>query len=229
MEWGILAIGIVFLFVAYVVIQGTRAAFAWRKAAAAGDVEVIRRIVEDAVSAWASQKRPKEVPADVWRGIQGLELVDVGPDSVRVSCLAQGEHHLQDGRWIETADALQEGIAVAAKAAEMLLYELFHFRPARVQVDVYTTFRDADGATHRQCILSLPATREAARRVDWDDWAAAQIVDALGGRYRLGDRGQPLPIDPGPLESRRKPAPNGRKARPPAGGARAREGPSGRP
>ena len=228
MEWGILAIGITFLFVGYIVIQGTRAALAWRKAAAAGDVEVIRRIVADAIDAWGSQKRPKEVPPDVWRGVQTLELVDVGPDSLRVSCQAQGEHHLQAGRWVETASPLQEGIAIAAKAAEMLLYELFHFRPERVQVDVYTSFRDAEGASRRQCILSLPATREAARGVDWDEWAAAQIVDALGGRYRLGDRGQPLPIDPGPLVSRRKPAPNGgspRRSR----GARAREGPSGRP
>ncbi len=222
MEWGILAIGVVFLFVGYIVIQGTRAALAWRKAAAAGDVEVIRRIVEDAIDAWGSQKRPKEVPADVWRGILTLAVVDIEPDSVRVSCLAQGEYHLQNGRWVETANPLQEGIAIAAKATEMLLYELFHFRPERVQVDVYTTFRDADSATRRQCILSVPATREAARAVDWDEGTAAEIVDALGGRYRVGDRGQPLPIDPGGLETRPGPPANSRKARPPAGGARAR-------
>ncbi len=223
MEWGLLGISVAFLFVAYVVIQGTRAAMAWRKAAAGGDLDVIRRIVEDAIAAWGSQKRPQEVPADVWRGVQGLELVDVGPDWVRVSCQAQGEYRLQDGRWVETANPLQEGIAIAAKAAEMLLYELFHFRPERVQVDVYTTFRDTDGAMRRQCILSLPATRQAARQVDWDGWTAAEVVDALGGRYRLGEGGQPLPIDPGePLE----PAASGSSPRRSRG---APAGPHGRP
>ena len=43
MVWGVIVIAIIFLVVGYVVIQGTRAAMAYRRqAAAAGDVEVIR-------------------------------------------------------------------------------------------------------------------------------------------------------------------------------------------
>jgi len=212
LEWGLLALVIVFLIVAYIVIQGTRAAMAWRKAAAAGDVDVIRRIVEDAISAWQAIRRPKEVTPEVWRGIHSMEVVDIGPDSVRVSCQAESEYRLLDRRWVEMANPLQQGIAITPRAVDMLLYELPHVSLQQVQVDIYTTFRQPDGSSGRHCILSTTATREAARKVDWEEWTPAEIVEALGGRFRLGDSGQPLPIDPEPAPAR-KPAGNGRKAR----------------
>lgn len=213
MEWAVLGIGIFFLLLAYIVIQGTRAAMAWRKAAAAGDLDVIRRIVEDAISAWRSMRRPKEAPPDVWRGVQSLEVVDVGPDWARLSCQAESEYRLLAGRWVETANPLQEGLAITAKATDMLLYELPHVSLKRVQIDVYTTFRTAGGATRRECILSTSASREAARQVDWENWTAAQIVEALGGRYRLGDSGQPLPIDLDESTARLRAGASGQKAR----------------
>lgn len=196
MQWALLALLILFLLVAYVIIQGTRAALAWRKAAAAGDVKVIRDILEDSINSWRSTKRPKTIAPDVWRGIQSMQAVDVGPDYVRVSAQAEGEYRLAEGgRWVEVRNALQEGMAITAKAADMLLYELPHFRPNRIQIDVYTTFREADGAAYRACILSVSGSRERARQVDWDEWTAEEIVDALGARYRLGEGGQPLPVE----------------------------------
>lgn len=195
MEYAVLGISIVFLILTYIVVQGTRAALAWRKAAASGDVKVIRDIVEDSLRSWRSSKRPKEVPVEVWRGIQTMEIVEVDAQLVRVSCHAEGGYRMVDGRWVETANALQEAMAITVRALDMLLYELFHHKPERVQVDVHTTFREEGGATRRACILSTSATREDARQVDWEDWTPAEIVDALGGRYRLGDFGQPLPIE----------------------------------
>lgn len=194
MEWAVLGISIVFLIVTYIVVQGTRAAMAWRKAAAEGDTKVIRDIVDDALGGWRSMKRPKEVPPDVWRGIQSMKVVEVGAGFVRVSCQAEGDYKLVNGRWVETANPLQEGMATTARALDMLLYELPHFKPGQVQIDVYTSFREAEGAG-RACILSTSATREAARDVDWEEWTPAQVVDALDGRYSLGDSGQPLPIE----------------------------------
>ncbi len=196
MQWALLALGIVFVIFAWVIIQGTRAALAYRRQVAAGDTAVIEEIVRDAISVWRSQKRPREVPTEVWRGIQTLELLALGPDYVRVSAQAEGEYKLVDGRWVEAANPLQQGMAITARAADMLLYELPNCRLAKVQVDVYTTFREADGSVSRQCILSTIASREQARQVDWDGWSAEEIVDAFGGRYRLGDQGRPLPIDP---------------------------------
>ncbi len=209
MVWGVIVIAIIFLVVGYVVIQGTRADSAWRKAAAAGDVDVIRQILEDAIGAWRSSRRPKEVPPEIWRGIQSMELVEVGPDSVRISCSAESEYRLLEGRWVETANPLRGGMAITARAADMIFYELPYFRPDLVQIDIYTTFREPAGATQRQCILSTPATREAARQVDWDEWTATEIVEALSGRYLLGESDQPLPIEPEGIVA---PSGNGHKA-----------------
>ena len=214
LQWAVLGIFIVFLIVAYIVIQGTRAALAWRQAAAAGNVKVIRDIVEDAIGVWRSVRRPKEVPPNVWRGVQSLEIVDVAADFVRVSCQAQSDYKLVGGRWVEVSDPLQEGYGISAKVAEMLFYELVHYRPERVQIDTYISFREGDGLTQHVCILSVETTREAARRVDWDEWTAEEIVDELGARYRLGERGQPLPIEvaPPPAPEENEPAEEAAKA-----------------
>jgi hypothetical protein len=202
LTWALLGLFLLFLLVAYIVVQGTRAALAWRKAAAEGDTKVIREIVEDCLEGWRSQKRPKAVPAEVWRGIQSLQLVDVEADFVRVSATAESEYKLADGRWIEMRNPFQEGIAISARAADMLLYELPHYRPERLQIDVYTTFRDDTGVTRRECVLSVETTREAARGVDWEEWTADQIVETLGARYELSKSGRPLPIQVAPPPAR---------------------------
>ncbi len=174
---------------------------AWRNAAAAGDVKVIRDIVDGALSAWCSMKRPKDIAPEVWRGVQSMQIVEVAPEFVRVSCQAEGEYKLLNGRWVETANPLQEGMAITARALDMLLYELPHFKADRVQVDVYTTFREAAAKTRRVCILSTLTSREDAREVDWEEWTPVQIVDALGGRYHMGDFAQPLPIEVAELKA----------------------------
>ena len=195
MVWGILAITIVFIVVGYVVLQGTRASLAWRRAAAAGDVEVIRRMLEEAIASWRSMKRPKEVASDVWRGVQSVELVDVAPDSARVSCQVESEYRLVDGRWTEVTSPLQEGMAVTARLADMLLYDVPNLHLAAARIDVHNTFRGPEGAAERACIVTTNARREVAGEVDWEGWTPAEIVDAFGGRYRLGERGAALPID----------------------------------
>src|SRR3990172_4129848 len=132
MEWGILAVTVIFVVVGYVVLQGTRASMAWRKAASGGDVDVIRQILEDAISSWRSIKRPKDVAPDVWRGVQSVALVDVAAGSApagarlgaSVSCQVESEYRLLDGRWLEVSSPLQEGFAVTARPAAILLFHL---------------------------------------------------------------------------------------------------------
>ena len=194
MEWGILAIVLFFLLVAYIVVQGTRASMAWRQAAASGDVDVIRQLLEQSICDWRSMKRPEKVSPDIWRGVQSVDLIDVGPDSARVSCQVESDYRLCGGRWVEVANALEEGMAATARLAEMLLYDVANLRLASARIDVYTTFRDPEGGSRRACILTTAASREAARDVGWETWTPAEIVDALGGRYRLGGRGA-LPIE----------------------------------
>ena len=194
MQWALLGMVIVFLLVAYLVMQGTRAAMAWRKAVADGDVKVIAEIVEDSLNDWRSKKKPKEVAVDTWRGLQSTQLVEVAADFVRVSCQAESDYRLVKGSWVESTNPLQTGMTITAKVAEMVLYDLPHFRPQRIQVDIYTTFRTGDVST-RACIMSTETDRQAAVDVDWDEWTGEEISDFLGARYRMGERGQPLPIE----------------------------------
>jgi hypothetical protein len=196
LTYAVIGMFLMFLVVTYVLMQGTRAALAWRQAAEKGDTKVIQDIVEDAIRGWTSQKRPKPVAAEVWRGVQSMQLVGVEADFVHVSVAADSDYKMVDGRWVEIRNPLQEGFGITAKAADLLLYELVHYKPARIQVDVYTQYRDQNGVTSHECVLSTYAEREAAKTVDWEEWTAEEIVRALGGVYRLSDTGRPLPIAP---------------------------------
>lgn len=196
LQWALLAIFILFLIFAFIIIQGTRAALAWRTAADKGDLTVIRDIIEDSIKHWSSGRRPKPIAPEVWRGIQSMQLAVVAPDYIGVSTVAASEYRMQDGRWIEMRNPLQEGIAITARAAEMLMYEVIHYRPETIQIDVYTDYRDDAGVTDRQCVLSTLATRDQVREVNWEEWTPEQIVDSFETRYRLSDTGRPLPIEP---------------------------------
>src|SRR3972149_2262007 len=117
MEWGILAVAVLFVVVGYIVLQGTRASMAWRKAASGGDVDVIRQILEDAIASWRSIKRPKDVAPDVWRGVQSVALIDVAAGArlgASVSCQVESEDRLLAGRWLGGARPLQAGVAGTA-------------------------------------------------------------------------------------------------------------------
>ncbi len=196
LQWALLGIFIAVSFLAYIIIQGTRAALAWRDAAKDGDTKVIRDIVEDALKMWSAQKRPKPVSSEIWRGIQSMQLTAVAPNYVRVSCVAESEHKMVDGRWVEIRNPLQEGVAITAKAADMLFWELPHFRPENIQIDIYADYRDDEGRTRRECVMTTQAARDEAKDLDWEEWTADQITDALGAVYKLNQNGRPVPITP---------------------------------
>jgi len=196
MEWALLGLSIVFLFISWVIVQGTRAQLAYRRAIAAGDMVVLRQVVQEAMEQWRTMKRPRDVPPHVWRGIQGMELVSLDTDHIRVRLLAEGEFKMIDGEWREVRGPLEEGMSLTAKTLEMLLYDIPNVRLPWAQVDIYMAYRHQTGRPQLRCILSTAAHREAARRVDWDAWTPKQIVDHFGGRYRLGPEGEPLPVEP---------------------------------
>ncbi len=154
----------------------------------------IRAIIDEALAAWRSGKPPKDVAPSVWHSIQTMEVMNVGSDHAHVGCTAEGQYSLADGRWQEVHSPLQEAMAVAAKAAEMMLYELPNLKLDEVRVDVYTTYRNAATA-RRGRILSCTARREDAQQVDWDDWTPEEIVQRFGARYRVDEKGRVLPLD----------------------------------
>jgi hypothetical protein len=196
MVWGILVIVLLSLIIAYVIGQEMRAHRHWRKLVASGDVSAIDALVREETERWHTQRTPRGVPASLWHGVQTVELQDVGKDAIRVSAAAEAQYAVVDGTRRETSSALQEGKKLTVKLAEMLLYDIPNVRLDRVQIDIYTTFRDISGLSTQECILSSVFERDVAADIDWDDSSAEEIVDVVGGRYRVNEQGLAQPIDP---------------------------------
>lgn len=194
----VIAVAILFLMffaVGWVIMQGTRAQMAWRKAVDAGDVDTIKMLVGEEVLRWKTIRMPKGTRPSVWHGIQSAELVDVKPDGVRLTASADGQYATVDGERREVSGPLIEGMRVTAKLADMALYDIPNARVANVQIDIYSTYRDDQGSSQR-CILSTICRREIADALAWDEMDAEEVVRAFGGRFLLDDRGRPLAVDP---------------------------------
>lgn len=197
-DWGLtIGIGFVvllFLIVGYVVIQGTRVQLAWRQAVEEGDVDAIQTMVSDELKRWKAMRMPKGTEPGVWHGVQSAEVLEVWPDGVRVSAIAEGQFALVSGERREVSNSLHEGMKLTARLTDMLLYDIPNVRLPYVQVDIYSTYRDAD-TTSQRCIMSTRAERSVGDDLDWDDMEAAEVVEAFGGRYAMDDRGNALPIE----------------------------------
>jgi hypothetical protein len=186
---------LLFLIVGWVIIQGTRAQLFWRQRVDEGDIDVIQMLVSDEISRWKSMRMPKGTDPAVWHGVQSAELVEVLPDGVRITAIAEGQYQTVNGERRQVSGVLRDGMRVTAKVADMALYDIPNVRLPWVQVDVYTTYRDDTGSSQR-CVISTVAGRELADGLAWDEMDAQDVVDAFGGRYSLDDRGNPLPIEP---------------------------------
>lgn len=192
----VFAVGVVlliFLVVGYVVIQGTRVQLAWRDRVGAGDVGVIRTLVGDEVDRWKTARMPKGTDASVWHAVQSAELIDVQPDGVRLSAIAEGQYASVNGERREVSNALGDGMKVTARLIDMIMYDNPNVKLDKVQIDIYSTFRDEQGATQR-CILTTATNRDTANTIDWDEDDAEEIVRVFGGRYATDDRGNATPI-----------------------------------
>lgn len=197
-DWGLtIAIGFVvllFLLVGYVVIQGTRVQLAWRQSVEAGDIDAIHTMVSDELKRWKAMRMPKGTEPGVWHGVQSAEVLEVWPDGVRVSAIAEGQFALVSGERREVSNSLHEGLKLTARLTDMLLYDIPNVRLPFVQVDIYSTYRDAD-TTSQRCIMSTRAERSIGDDLDWDEMQPAEVVEAFGGRFAMDDRGNALPIE----------------------------------
>lgn len=193
--WALLVVFLLLLFVTYVVVQGTRAQMEWRRQVQRGNLDVIQTLVTEEVERWKRDRPPKGVPANVWRGVQGVELMEIGVDYVRATTTAEAQFQMVDGRRREVSSALDEAMKVTVQLADMFLYDIPHVRPDRVQIDVYTTFRTDTGETRQECILSTVVRRQDVIDLDWEA-PPHEIIRAMGGRYQLDMAGHALPITP---------------------------------
>src|SRR5688572_18529327 len=123
MEYGIIFILLILLFVAFVIVQETFAQLHWRGLVAEGNVDAIKELVDTEAERWRTSRVPKGTPALLWHGVQTVELLEVTDTGARLSCNAEGEFALNNGRRIETSSPLAEGMKITKKLAEMALYD----------------------------------------------------------------------------------------------------------
>lgn len=200
MEWGIgigvIIIGLVFAFLAYVILQETRTHRFWRSKVEEGDLEMIRQLIQAEIERWRDESPPKEVPPSVWQGIQGVELVAVGTDFIHASSTAEPQFALVGGARRQVSSALDEAKRITARLAERFFYDIPHVRADRVQIDIYTTVQESGGEATQRCIVTTLARRSDAAEVDWDSDPPETIAEMLGARYQLDHQGAALPIEP---------------------------------
>ena len=201
--WGIVAILALTLLIGYVVVQETRAHRHWRGLVAAGDVDAIRSIVQDALEAWRGGRPPRGLPANIWSAIQTAQLVDTGPDFVRLSTGVEGQYSMVDGQRTEVSSSFEEAAKVTRKLGDMTLYDIPDLSLAYVQIDVYSTFRDEQERPEQHCIVSTIIERAKAGDFDWDEATSQELVETFECRYRLNDAGVALPVEPLNIDSAR--------------------------
>jgi len=196
MEYGIIVILLILLFVAFVIVQETFAQLHWRKLVDEGDVDAIRELVDVEAERWRTSRVPKGTPALLWHGVQTVELLDVSSDGARLSCNAEGEFALQNGRRVETSSPLASGMKITQKLAEMALYDVPNVKLDHVQIDVYTSYRDDAGHAEPRCILSTLVRRRMVETVDWEEISAVDFIALNDGHFATGPDGSVHPIEP---------------------------------
>ena len=198
MQWAVFALILFGLFLTYIIFQETRAHNYWRGLVRKGDVSAIRALLEQEIEHWRTMRVPRGTPASLWHGVQTVDLVAVGPDEAQVACSAEGEYRVSGGQPQEVTSPLDAGMRLAAKLCELILYDVPNLRLGVVRVDVYSTFRDEQGAPVQRCILTTVAGRAEADDLDWEALRPNEIISRFESRYQLNERGIAEPIDPGP-------------------------------
>jgi hypothetical protein len=196
MEYGIIVIVLILLFVAFVILQETFAQLHWRGLVEQGDVGAIRELVDVEAERWRTSRVPRGTPALLWHGVQTVELLEVDQHGIRLSCNAEGEFALNNGRRIETSSPLAEGMKITQKLAEMALYDVPNVKLDHVQIDVYTSFRDEAGHFEPRCILSTRIERHSVELVDWEEISAVDFISLNDGYFVTGSDGAVHPIEP---------------------------------
>ena len=194
--WGLLIVGLVIAFFGYVIFQEARTHRFWRRKVQEGDLEMIRQLVQVEVERWRAERPPKGMPAAVWQGIQGVEVVAIGREYLRALTTAEPQFALVGDARRQVSSAIDEAKRITARLAERLFYDIPHVRADRIQIDVYTTFHEAGQEASQKCIMSTVAQRDVAADLDWEDDPPEVIAERLGARYQLDDQGAAMPIEP---------------------------------
>lgn len=184
----------------------------WRRRVAEGDVGIVAALIQEALNSWRRARPPKGVPAHLWAGIQGAELVAVTKDSATVSASAEGEFRTEGGARVQVTSALDEAIALAARLVDMMLYDVPNLRLGSVRVDIYSTFTGSDGSPVQRPILTTTADRAVADTLTWEALTPEEVLARFETRFDRSPSGQAQPIELDPVEGElpAPASPNGR-------------------
>jgi hypothetical protein len=190
---GFLVIALVFGGIGLVLFKEARTHRFWRQLVSQNDMRAIRGILDQEIEHWRTQRPPKDVSAAVWAGVQGLDLVAASATHVRVSTSADPEFGNVDGKREQIASSLDTAYSTALRLVEMIFYDIPNFRPNDVRVDVYTTFRNAEGIAEALPILCVEADRASAMSLDWNS-APAVLAREFEITVDRAPSGEPRPI-----------------------------------
>lgn len=199
---GSLVILALFLLVGWAVSTEMFQQRAWRRRVEQGDVDIVAALLEEGMGTWRRSRPPRDLPASLWAGVQGAEVIAVGPDSAAISASAEGEFRTEDGRRVRTISALDQAMALAAKLIDMVLYDVPNLRLQAVRVDIYSTFTGDDGQAEQRPILTTTAERAVADGLVWEAMTPGEILGRFETVYERGSGGLGLPISVLPPEGK---------------------------
>ena len=189
-----LVIALIFGGIGLVLFKEARTHRFWRQLVAQNDMEAIQGILDQEIEHWRTQRPPKDVSAAVWAGVQGLDLVSASAKHVRVSTSSDPEFGTVEGKREQVASSLDTAYATALRLVEMIFYDIPNFRPNDVRVDVYTTFRNAEGVAEALPILCVEADRASAMSLDWN-LPPAVLASEFETTANRAPSGEPRPIE----------------------------------
>jgi hypothetical protein len=173
---------------------------AWRRKVESGDTDIVAALVEEALNSWRAGRPPRGVPASLWAGVQGAQLVAVEPHGATLSTSAEGEFRTEGGSRVQVSSALEEAIALAARMLDMIMYDVPNLRLGYARVDVYSTFTAADGSPEQRPILTVTADRGTADEMTWEALTPEEILGRFGASYEATAAGRPVAIELPPAQ-----------------------------
>ena len=195
-----IAVLAIFLFVGWAVATEMFQHRAWRKRVESGDLDIVRALLEEAMSSWRVARPPKGTAANLWAGVQAAQLVSVDDEGgATVSSSAEGEFRAEGSERVQVASNLDEAIALASRLADMLLYDVPNLRLDGVRVDIYSTFTGLDGTPRQQPILSTVAPRQIADLIAWEELTPEEVLGRFETDYDRAPNGQGRPIELRPV------------------------------
>jgi hypothetical protein len=197
---GVLVIIVIFVGAGWAIATEMFQQRAWRNRVASGDTDMIGALIEEALDHWRGARPPREVPASLWAGVQGAQLLAVTSDSATLSGSAESSFRSENGQRTQVASALDEAIALASKLIDMILYDVPNLRLGRVRVDIYSTFTGTDGAPVQRPILTSTADRMTADGLPWETLMPEEVLARFETSYQVGEGGRPAPITLPPIE-----------------------------